>query len=64
MRDKIEAQAMTKTEKELLKKYTRLVPAIYRGAWLTDWERKCPCHIVVFNCASHYCRDTHQCVEK
>lgn len=55
---------MTKTEKKRLEKYSRFVPMFHRGAWLTDWERKCPCHMVLFNCASHFCGDKHKSVER
>jgi len=48
---------MNSTQKKRVEEYARSVPSHYRGPWLTNWDNKCPCHVAVFNCAAHYCKD-------
>lgn len=40
-----------------VEEYEKLVPQHYRGEWMRDWDRKCPCHVVAFNCAAHFCKE-------
>lgn len=51
---------MTKSEEDRMEEYAKGVPEFYRGAWLIDWDKKCPCHVAAFNCAEHYCSDKRQ----